>query len=140
MTTPRSTDRKGHCNGRRPDAGIVEPHKSFVIARLEPDFRGELTWPGEVAIGTSVNRSAASVTPSRGDEDQIGEVVGNSAASILTDCFNVVACVDNNWPILTMKPLRSQGGKGSRTSTRSATRRSTHLIPIGHTMANWRFK
>jgi len=63
------TDRQGHVNnsvfstaletGRvellyAPDAAIVEPHKSFVIARLELDFRGELTWPGEVAIGTSV--------------------------------------------------------------------------------------
>lgn len=63
------TDRQGHVNnsvfstaletGRvellyAPDAGIVETHKSFVIARLELDFRGELTWPGEVAIGTRV--------------------------------------------------------------------------------------
>jgi len=63
------TDRQGHVNnavfstaletGRvellyAPEVGIVEPHKSFVIARLELDFRGELTWPGDVAIGTSV--------------------------------------------------------------------------------------
>ena len=63
------TDRQGHVNnsvfstaletGRvellyAPDTGIVEAHKSFVIARLELDFRGELTWPGEVAIGTRV--------------------------------------------------------------------------------------
>ncbi len=63
------TDRQGHVNnsvfstaletGRVellhvPDAGIVEVGKSFVIARLELDFRGELTWPGQVAIGTSV--------------------------------------------------------------------------------------
>jgi acyl-CoA thioester hydrolase len=63
------TDRQGHVNnsvfstaletGRvellhAPDAGIIEEGKSFVIARLELDFRGELTWPGEVAIGTKV--------------------------------------------------------------------------------------
>ena len=63
------TDRQGHVNnavfstaletGRvellhAPDTGIVEVGKSFVIARLELDFRGELTWPGQVAIGTSV--------------------------------------------------------------------------------------
>jgi acyl-CoA thioester hydrolase len=63
------TDRQGHVNnsvfstvsetGRvellyDPNAAMVEPHKSFVIARLELDFRGELTWPGEVAIGTKV--------------------------------------------------------------------------------------
>jgi acyl-CoA thioester hydrolase len=64
------TDRQGHVNnsvfstaletGRvellyAPGAGIVETGKSFVIARLELDFRGELTWPGEVAIGTNVD-------------------------------------------------------------------------------------
>lgn len=63
------TDRQGHVNnsvfstaletGRvellhAPEAGIAEAGKSFVIARLELDFRGELTWPGEVAIGTKV--------------------------------------------------------------------------------------
>ena len=63
------TDRQGHVNnsvfstaletGRvellyAPDTGIVEAGKSFVIARLELDFRGELTWPGEVVIGTRV--------------------------------------------------------------------------------------
>jgi acyl-CoA thioester hydrolase len=70
------TDRQGHVNnsvfstaletGRvellhAPDAGIVEPDRSFVIARLELDFRGELAWPGQVTIGTrveSVGRSS----------------------------------------------------------------------------------
>jgi acyl-CoA thioester hydrolase len=63
------TDRQGHVNnsvfstaletGRvellhAPDTGIIEEGKSFVIARLELDFRGELTWPGQVAIGTKI--------------------------------------------------------------------------------------
>lgn len=63
------TDRQGHVNnavfstaletGRvellhAPDTGIGEPGKSFVIARLELDFRGEVTWPGQIAIGTRV--------------------------------------------------------------------------------------
>jgi acyl-CoA thioester hydrolase len=74
------TDRQGHVNnsvfstaletGRvellhAPDAGIVEAGRSFVIARLEVDFRGELTWPGQVAIGTkveSVGRSSITLT------------------------------------------------------------------------------
>jgi acyl-CoA thioester hydrolase len=75
------TDRQGHVNnsvfstaletGRvellyAPDAAIVEPHKSFVIARLELDFRGELTWPGEVARSApALNRSAAPRSPWR---------------------------------------------------------------------------
>jgi len=40
---------------------LVEPGTSFVIARLEMDFRAELLWPGEVEIGTriaSVGRSS----------------------------------------------------------------------------------
>ncbi|MGC2653817.1 MAG: thioesterase family protein [Mycobacterium sp.] len=63
------TDRQGHVNnavfataletGRVEllyDANepLVEPDMSFVIARLELDFRDEMTWPGEVAIGTKV--------------------------------------------------------------------------------------
>ncbi len=63
------TDRQGHVNnavfatvletGRvemlyAGDQPLVEPHRSFVIARLELDFRGEMTWPGEVAVGTAV--------------------------------------------------------------------------------------
>ena len=74
------TDRQGHVNnsvfstaletGRvelfhAPDTGIVEAGKSFVIARLELDFRGELTWPGQVAIGTgveSVGRTSITLT------------------------------------------------------------------------------
>ncbi|BBX63316.1 thioesterase [Mycobacterium saskatchewanense] len=70
------TDRQGHVNnavfstaletGRvellyHPETPLAEPHQSFVIARLELDFRREMTWPGEVAIGTvveSVGRSS----------------------------------------------------------------------------------
>jgi acyl-CoA thioester hydrolase len=63
------TDRQGHVNnavfataletGRvellyHPNRPLAEPARSFVIARLELDFRRELTWPGEVAIGTTV--------------------------------------------------------------------------------------
>lgn len=63
------TDRQGHVNnavfsslletGRVEliygQAGrLVEPGASFVLARLELDFRAELLWPGEVEIGTRV--------------------------------------------------------------------------------------
>lgn len=62
------TDRQGHVNnavfatfletGRtellycdaEPDAGAA-----FVIARLELDYLAEVTWPGEVEIGTAVS-------------------------------------------------------------------------------------
>ena len=63
------TDRQGHINnavfansleiGRAellydPAAPMAEPGTAFVIVRLELDFRSEMTWPGEVAIGTAV--------------------------------------------------------------------------------------
>ncbi|MCF4129997.1 acyl-CoA thioesterase [Methylobacterium sp. SyP6R] len=63
------TDRQGHVNnalfatfletGRvavlyDPGLPLAEPGSAFVIARLELDFRSEITWPGEIAIGTRV--------------------------------------------------------------------------------------
>ena len=63
------TDRQGHVNnavfavmletGRVEllydrEAPILEASLSFVIARLEVDFIGEITWPGTVDIATRV--------------------------------------------------------------------------------------
>jgi acyl-CoA thioester hydrolase len=63
------TDRQGHVNnavfailletGRvmilySAERPILEPGSAFVIARLVLDFEAELTWPGEVHIGTRV--------------------------------------------------------------------------------------
>ena len=60
------TDRQGHVNnavfatfaetGRiefmRETFNMRDPTTSFVVARIEIDFRGELHWPGQVDIGT----------------------------------------------------------------------------------------
>ncbi|MXP22376.1 acyl-CoA thioesterase [Gordonia sp. HNM0687] len=63
------TDRQGHVNnavfatflesGRvavlyDPQAPLAQPGTSFVIARLELDFRAEMTWPGDIVVGTRV--------------------------------------------------------------------------------------
>jgi acyl-CoA thioester hydrolase len=63
------TDRQGHVNnavfatflesGRvavlyDPQAPLAGPGTSFVIARLELDFRAEMTWPGDIVVGTRV--------------------------------------------------------------------------------------
>ena len=63
------TDRQGHVNnavfaemlevGRTellydPASPLAAPGCAFVIARLTLDFRAELTWPGDVVIGTKV--------------------------------------------------------------------------------------
>jgi len=34
--------------------GLRDPNFSFVIARLELDYRGEVFWPGTVEIGSGV--------------------------------------------------------------------------------------
>ncbi len=65
------TDRQGHVNnavfstflesGRmgflvRPDLPALPDGCSLVLARLELDFRAELFWPGEVQVGTRLQR------------------------------------------------------------------------------------
>lgn len=65
------TDRQGHVNnavfstfletGRvefiyDADDPLVEPGCAFVIANLTIAFKSEVTWPGEVAIGTRIAR------------------------------------------------------------------------------------
>ncbi|WP_425406079.1 acyl-CoA thioesterase [Hwanghaeella sp.] len=69
------TDRQGHINnavfptmleaGRvsflyNPENPIVEPGGSFVIARLELDFKAEMNWPGMVDVGTRVKKVGSS--------------------------------------------------------------------------------
>ncbi|MEQ8967774.1 MAG: thioesterase family protein [Azospirillaceae bacterium] len=84
------TDRQGHVNnavfatfletGRvaflyDPSAPLAPEGASFVIARLELDFRAELHWPGAVDIGTGVVR------------------VGRSSVTLVQGVFAGEACV-----------------------------------------------
>ena len=65
------TDRQGHVNNAAfatycetgrvaflcdPEKPLAPAGSAFVIARLVIDFRAEVTWPGEVEIGTAVTR------------------------------------------------------------------------------------
>jgi acyl-CoA thioester hydrolase len=84
------TDRQGHVNnavfatmletGRvellcAPDAPVFEPGCTFVIASLHLDFLGEVTWPGQVDIGTKV------------------AAIGNSSVTLEQALFQNGACV-----------------------------------------------
>lgn len=76
------TDRQGHVNNAAfasyLETGRVEilydPRHpltgtgcAFVIARLELDYLGEITWPGEIRVGTRVEKlGRSSVTFGRG--------------------------------------------------------------------------
>lgn len=65
------TDRQGHVNNAAfatfcesgrvaflcdPERPLAPAGSAFVVARLLIDFRAEITWPGEVEIGTRVTR------------------------------------------------------------------------------------
>jgi acyl-CoA thioester hydrolase len=39
---------------REPDLGIGVPNATFVLVRQEIDFLRELTWPGDVEVGTAL--------------------------------------------------------------------------------------
>lgn len=84
------TDRQGHVNNARfasfletgrveliydPEAPLHEAGAAFVIARLSLDFLAEIRWPGEVTIGTGVQR------------------VGNSSLVLRQAIFQDDACV-----------------------------------------------
>jgi acyl-CoA thioester hydrolase len=84
------TDRQGHVNnavfatfletGRvalleGAGLGLKDPDFSFVIARLELDYRGEVFWPGTVEIGSGI------------------KLVGNSSASFVQAVYQEGRCV-----------------------------------------------
>ncbi|NRP38751.1 acyl-CoA thioesterase YbgC [Marinobacterium sp. xm-a-121] len=84
------TDRQGHVNnavfstfletGRveillDPDASLAEPDAEFVVASMSLQLLGEIRWPGEVQIGTSVSK------------------IGNSSVGLYQQLFQNDACV-----------------------------------------------
>ena len=85
----RDTDRQGHVNnavfstffetGRAEllynDDPLMNDGCSYVIASIKLDFINELTWPGEVVIGTKVSK------------------VGNSSITLFQAIFKENKCV-----------------------------------------------
>ncbi len=86
------TDRQGHVNnslfstfletGRvevlyNPEFPILAEGSSFVIASLKLDFLREITWPGQVDIGTGILK------------------IGNSSITIFQKLFQNEQCVAN---------------------------------------------
>lgn len=95
------TDRQGHVNnavfatfcetGRArflldPAAPLTDPGQAFVIARLILDYRAEVTWPGQVDIGTGVLRvGGSSMTLAQGVFQQGRCVATAESVIVLTD-------------------------------------------------------
>ena len=91
-------DRQGHVNnavfatfsevGRvafmyDPERPLASEGRSFVIARLQIDFRAELFWPGSVEIGTGVVRvGRSSFTLAQGMFSK-GQLVATTEATIV---------------------------------------------------------
>ncbi|MGW5640885.1 carboxymuconolactone decarboxylase family protein, partial [Streptomyces sp. NPDC003832] len=65
------------------------PHTAALLALSEALARGH----GHVDDAALDATRAAGVT-----DGEIGEVVGNMALNVLTNYFNVLAQVDNDWP------------------------------------------
>ncbi len=58
-----------------PESPILAEGESFVIASLKLDFKREITWPGQVDIGTEIRR------------------IGNSSITIYQQLFQYGQCV-----------------------------------------------
>jgi acyl-CoA thioester hydrolase len=92
------TDRQGHVNNavfatfletgrveilRGPGEPLADPGSAFVIARLVLDFHAEVTWPGEVAIGTRVASIGRSSVKLEQALFQNGKCVATAEATIV---------------------------------------------------------
>jgi hypothetical protein len=47
----------------------------------------------------------------RATDAEIGEVVGHLALNVLTNYFNILAEVENDWPVVTLRPAATSGRK-----------------------------
>ena len=93
----RDTDRQGHVNNAvfstfyecsrtnilyDPERGLMSPDREFVIVKIEIDYQAELSWPGEVEIGTRVVRLGSSSVTSEQAIFQNG-VLASQATSVM---------------------------------------------------------
>jgi acyl-CoA thioester hydrolase len=90
----------------------VEPARSFVIARLELDFRRELTWPGEVAIGTEV------------------EAVGRSSFTLRQGHFQNDECAALARTVIVQVDEESGRSQPLSAATSAQARRLSSLAPV----------
>ncbi|TDD51580.1 carboxymuconolactone decarboxylase family protein [Nonomuraea terrae] len=72
------------------DAESADPHTAALLALSDAIARGR----GVVDDAALKEARAAGVT-----DAEIAEVVGNLALNILTNYFNILADVDNDWPV-----------------------------------------
>lgn len=67
-----------------PENGMQVPGTTYVVARILIDYLGELHWPGEVEVGTRIER------------------VGKSSLTLTTAVFSGDICVANGLCVLVL--------------------------------------
>lgn len=72
------------------DAKSADPHTAALLALSDEILRTR----GSVSDDAIAGARAAGVT-----DAEIGEVVGHIALNVLTNYFNVLAAVENDWPV-----------------------------------------
>ena len=117
------TDRQGHVNnavfttfletGRcevlyAPENQLLFDETSFVIARLDIHFVGEINWPGRVEIGSGISK------------------VGNSSVSLHQAVFQDGTCVCRADSVIVQ--MHNQTRKSHLLSDQARTFLSTHMI------------
>lgn len=120
------TDRQGHVNnavfanmletGRvelcyDPGAPLHAAGCTFVIASLHLDFRGEITWPGRVEIGTRV------------------ATVGRSSLNLEQGLFQNGKCVATARTVIVQM---NEASRRAEPLSESTTQRLTELMPQPH--------
>jgi len=117
------TDRQGHINnavfstmletGRvellyAPDSSLSAAGCAFVIASLHLDFHGEITWPGQIDIGTRVS------------------AVGKSSLTLEQGLFQGDCCVATARTVIVQM---DEGSRRSHPLTDSARQTLVRLMP-----------
>ncbi|MFI2207972.1 carboxymuconolactone decarboxylase family protein [Streptomyces sp. NPDC020192] len=81
----------------------VELEAARDAKATDPHTQALLTLSGAIARGHGqVDDAALQAARDAGaTDDEIGEVVGHLALNVLTNYFNILAKVDNDWPVVT---------------------------------------
>ena len=76
------------------DAKSADPHTAALLALSDAIARGR---------GSVSDAEVQAARDAGATDAEIGEVVGHLALNVLTNYFNVLADVENDWPVVTLR-------------------------------------
>lgn len=76
------------------DAKASDPHTSGLLALSDAIIRGR---------GGVADTDLQAARDAGGTDAEIGEVVGHLALNVLTNYFNILARVENDWPVVALR-------------------------------------